>query len=135
MRQQNPDLFASTQGSITPTLIGGQSIHSPMKTAKASSKTKNMSNWSTAKSRNNSIGDSDEIVYERDLPDAVNASINVTQVPHNSSKVDYGVRFPKPSERLMMERKIMGGKPEVNYNERNTGKSALALSFKLSPIK
>jgi len=54
------------------------SIHSPLKTAKATSKTKNMSNWSTAKSRNDSIGNSDEIIYERDLPDAVNASINIT---------------------------------------------------------
>ena len=98
--------------------------------------TKNISNWSTAKSRNQSVGDSDEIIYERDLPDAVNASIRVTQVPQNSSRVDYGaLRFPKPSEIKSMQQKVMVGKPEVDYNERNNGKSALALSFKQSPVK
>lgn len=35
----------------------------------------------------------------------------------------------------MMERKTMAGKPIIDYNERNTGRSALALSFKLSPLK
>jgi hypothetical protein len=108
--------------SFNPSLAGS-AVHSPMKTAKANKKISYLSGF---ESKIKEV-DQDAIIYSRDLPDDVNSSIRVTQVPINSSKIDFGVKFPKPSEIKMMSQKLQPRMPEVVPNPRNLGNSAMAL--------
>ena len=45
------------------------------------------------------------------------------------------MKFPKPSEIKMMSERLQPRMPEVAPNPRNSGNSAMALSFKTSPQK